>query len=169
MHSNILHLSRKICLGLSLLLATLGALSAQVAVPDSLPFDVAPDDTEGPDWEVLESLKGEEPLEEEEDVEKVPGPNDFLELEREPQLLNQQELVKLIGRPGVAATEYGLGRVMVRVLVDREGNYVKHILLRKVHPDLDQAVIDHVPACKFSPAIQAGKPVMCWVTLPFAF
>ena len=136
-------------------------LLAQVSTGSSVPSDslgspLSEGENDGPEQMELEE-------------EKIPGPRDYIELEREPQLLNQMEVVKLIGRPGVAATEYGIGRVLVRVLVDQEGKYVKHILLRKVHPDLDQAVVEHLPACKFSPGIQGGKPLMCWITIPFAF
>ena len=61
------------------------------------------------------------------------------------------------------------GRVTLRVMVDKMGNYVKHIVLKDPHPILTRAVTEKIHLLKRTPGIQAGKPIKVWVTLPFNF
>ena len=98
-----------------------------------------------------------------------PDPNDFVILDREPAPINMNEVKGLIGYPEEAKKEGIIGKVIVRVMVDAEGNYVKHVMIRKVHPLLDDAVEAQLDKLKFTPGTQGGKPVSVWVTLPFTF
>ena len=61
------------------------------------------------------------------------------------------------------------GKVIVRVQVDKEGKYVKHLVIKDPHPILTKAVTDKINMLSFTPGIQAGKPIKVWVTIPFDF
>lgn len=88
----------------------------------------------------------------------------------EPQPLNLDEVWKLIGRYPQIAKDAGIqGTVVVRVLVDKEGKYMRHVILRKVHPMLTSVVEKGLPALRFTPAMLHGVPIMYWVNLPFKF
>lgn len=96
-------------------------------------------------------------------------PDDFILLEKEPQAVNLDELKGLIGYPPMAVEAEIQGRVTLRVMVDKMGNYVKHIVLKDPHPILTRAVTEKIHLLKMTPGIQAGKPIKVWVTLPFNF
>jgi hypothetical protein len=87
----------------------------------------------------------------------------------EPVPLNLDSVTKVIGYPAGAKEDEIQGKVVVRLLLDKQGNAVKYILLRDPHPILTKAVTDNVLSLKFTPGYDKGKPVMCWVTLPFLF
>ncbi|MEM0997867.1 MAG: energy transducer TonB [Bacteroidota bacterium] len=98
-----------------------------------------------------------------------PKPEDFVLLEKEPTPVNMDELQKSIGYPELAFQAEIEGRVSLRILVDKQGNYVKHIVLRNPHPILTNAVTKHIHKLKVTPGIQAGRPIRVWVTVPFNF
>ncbi|MCB0842763.1 MAG: energy transducer TonB, partial [Bacteroidetes bacterium] len=83
--------------------------------------------------------------------------------------VNINDIKKLIGYPQIARDASIQGMVVVRVLVDKNGNYAKHKVTNEVHPILSRAVEEHVNKLKFTPAIQGGKPIKFWVNIPFNF
>jgi periplasmic protein TonB len=88
----------------------------------------------------------------------------------EPKAVNMDEVRRLIGYPEVAIEVSIEGTVTVRLLVDKKGKYVKHLVIgRKPHPVLIKAVEERLPLLSFTPGIQAGKPVPVWVNIPFKF
>lgn len=98
-----------------------------------------------------------------------PGVDDFILLEKEPVPVNMDDLKRVIGYPPLAK-EVGIeGRVTLRVMVDKHGDYVKHVVLKDPHPILTKAVTDKIHMLKTTPGIQAGRPIKVWVTLPFSF
>lgn len=97
------------------------------------------------------------------------GPNEFVLLEKEPAPVNMDDIKKLIGYPPMAKEAEIEGKVVLRVQVDKNGNYVKHIVMRDPHPLLTSEVVKHIRNLKFTPGIQAGKPIKVWVTIPFDF
>lgn len=101
--------------------------------------------------------------------EKEIGPTDFVLLEKEPAPVNLDQLKGLIGYPPMAKEAEIEGKVIVRVQVDKEGKYVKHIVIKDPHPILTKAVTDKINQLSFTPGIQAGKPIKVWVTIPFDF
>lgn len=98
-----------------------------------------------------------------------PPMNGWVLLEKEPQPVNLDELKHLIGYPPMAVEAEIEGRVTLRVLVDKYGNYVKHAVVKDPHPILTRAVTEKINLLKMTPGIQAGKPIKVWVTLPFNF
>jgi periplasmic protein TonB len=103
------------------------------------------------------------------EVEKEVGPNEFVNLEKEPTPVNLDQLKGLIGYPPMAKEAEIEGKVIVRVQVDKTGHYVKHIVIKDPHPILTKAVTDKISQLSFTPGIQAGKPIKVWVTIPFDF
>lgn len=99
-----------------------------------------------------------------------PNPNAFVQVEQKPLPLNFTEVRDSISsmRPifGESAIE---GNVVLKVLVDENGNYVKHIVLKQVHPILCKAVESQVNKLRFTPALQEGKPIKFWLVLAFNF
>ncbi|MEZ4772873.1 MAG: energy transducer TonB [Bacteroidia bacterium] len=93
----------------------------------------------------------------------------FIVADEEPQPVNMSEVQKLIGYPQIARDAGIQGSVIVRVLVDKKGNYTKHKVINQVHPILEKAVTDHIDKLQFTPAIQGKKPIQFWVNIPFNF
>lgn len=98
-----------------------------------------------------------------------PDVGEFILLEKEPAPVNMDELKSLIGYPPMALEADIEGKVTLRVMVDKHGDYVKHVVLKDPHPILTKAVTDKIHHLKTTPGIQAGKPIKVWVTLPFNF
>jgi periplasmic protein TonB len=101
--------------------------------------------------------------------DKEIGPSEFVLLEKEPSPVNLDQLKGLIGYPPMAKEAEIEGKVVVRVQVDKTGQYVKHIVIKDPHPILTKAVTDKIHNLTFTPGIQAGKPIKVWVTIPFDF
>lgn len=101
--------------------------------------------------------------------EEEPDPSAFIAVEKEPQPVNIDEIKKRIGYPPLAKEAGIQGKVIVRVLVGKNGKYEKHIVLRSPHKLLTEAVEKELPNLEFTPGIQAGKPIKVWVTIPFDF
>jgi TonB family protein len=98
-----------------------------------------------------------------------PDINAFIVVSEEPQALNIEEVRRQIGYPDIAREAGIEGMVVVRVLVDEQGNYMKHVMLKKAHPILAQSVERFLPYLKFTPAIQGNRPIKFWVSIPFRF
>lgn len=118
------------------------------------------DDGEGV-VEVQPELREPEPQE--------PDIDAFVAVEKEPAPVNMDALKKSMGYPPIAREANIQGSVVVRVLVDKFGNYSKHKVLRSPHQSLTKVVEDNIKMLKFTPGIQAGKPIPCWVTVPVRF
>ncbi|MEM7369102.1 MAG: energy transducer TonB [Bacteroidota bacterium] len=102
-------------------------------------------------------------------VDQEPAIDAFIFAEEEPRPVNMDDIKKLIGYPQIARDAGIEGSVVVRVLVDKKGNYGKHRIINQVHPILAKAVEKHITRLKFTPAIQGGKPIQFWVNIPFNF
>jgi len=85
--------------------------------------------------------------------EKDVGPNEFVLLEKEPAPVNLDQLKGLIGYPPMAKEAEIEGKVIVRVQVDKEGKYVKHLVIKDPHPILTKAVTDKINMLSFTPGI----------------
>jgi len=87
----------------------------------------------------------------------------------EPTPVNMDDIRKLIGYPQIARDGNIQGDVVLRVLIDERGTYVKHKVIKQMHPVLAQAVEKFIHRLRFTPAIQGGKPIKFWVNVPFRF
>lgn len=102
-------------------------------------------------------------------VEEDPDPTAFVAVEKEPVPVNMDVIRQRIGYPPLAKESGIQGKVIVRVLVGKNGKYEKHIVLKSPHKLLTEAVEKELPNLEFTPGIQAGKPIKVWVTIPFDF
>jgi TonB family protein len=113
------------------------------------------------------------PLPKDEEIQdpgtQPPSIHEFVLVEREPAPINLDEVKRMIGYPAAAREAQIEGKVIVRILIDEQGNYLQNSVLIDPHPLLTKAVVAYVPKIKFSPAIQDGHPVKFWITLPFDF
>lgn len=103
------------------------------------------------------------------EADTEPDVNAFLFVSEEPQPLNMELVRRSIGYPEIAREAGIEGQLVVRVLVSESGNYVRHLMIKKVHPILAEAVEAYLPALQFTPAIQNNRPIKFWVNIPFRF
>jgi|GEM_PF-2348920 len=101
--------------------------------------------------------------------EQEPNINSLQFVDEEPKPINMAEVAQAIGYPEEAIKKGINGMVVVRILVDKEGNYVKHKIIKSPNPIFDKPVDKHVKDLKFTPAIQKGQKVSFWVNVPFRF
>jgi TonB family protein len=98
-----------------------------------------------------------------------PGPNDFVICEKAPQPLNLDSVKMVIGYPNEAKEREIEGKVVVKVLVDEHGKYVKHLVIKDPNPIFTHAVVARLSELRFIPAVQSGKAIRYWISLPFEF
>lgn len=98
-----------------------------------------------------------------------PDPYAFLLCDNVPRLLNLDEVMNSVRFPAVL-NEFGLqGDVMVCVLVDQQGRYANHMILKSSHPIFRHYLEPRLPDLRFHPAILRDKPILYWVTMRFTF
>lgn len=97
------------------------------------------------------------------------GLYEFVKVEKQPVPVNLNDIKKNIGYPANAKAAGIEGKVVIRVLVGSDGRYKKHVVIKKPHALLVAPCVKEVKKLQFTPAIQAGKPVQCWVNIPFKF
>lgn len=119
--------------------------------------------------DVGEGGTGNKPVEIAAAPEKDPEPDEFVYAEKQPEPVNMDEIKKKIEYPHICKEANIQGKVFIKILVDKEGKPVKHKVLRSPHDLLTQACVKEIYNLKFTPAIQAGKPIKVWVSVPFDF
>ncbi|MEM6265391.1 MAG: TonB family protein [Bacteroidota bacterium] len=102
-------------------------------------------------------------------AQEEPKSDEFVLADAEPKPLNMEEVRQAIGYPRAAVDGAIEGQVVARVLVNKQGNYVKHKLIQEGHPILAKAVEAQVSRLKFSPAVLEGAVIPFWVNIPFRF
>jgi TonB family protein len=100
--------------------------------------------------------------------EKFPAPDDFVAVEKAP-TVDLQELSQKIVYPDIARRSFIEGRVLIQVLIDKTGKPLKNIVLQSANPLLDSAAINAVMFSTYTPAIQSGNPIACWIAIPVTF
>jgi protein TonB len=110
---------------------------------------------------------GNQPAEVAEEPE--PDINAFVAVEKEPAPVNLDEIKKRIVYPPLLKEAGVQGKVIVRILVGKDGKYIKHQVIKSSHKLFTEAVEKEIQNLEFTPAIQAGKPIKLWVTIPFDF
>lgn len=106
------------------------------------------------------STQDEEPLRSVDDMPRYPG--------------GDNEMYKFIGDnlkyPESAVKENVEGRVIIRFVIDKEGNVKEPNILRGIHADCDAEAIRVVSMMpKWTPGKQNGKDVSVYFTLPIIF
>jgi TonB family protein len=99
----------------------------------------------------------------------LPGPNEFVMVDREARPRNLAQLKQCVYYPDSAKQAGVQGKVILRVLVNEHGSYVRHLVARTPHPWLTEPAELCVPILQFEPATFRGKPVPMWVNVPLNF
>lgn len=102
------------------------------------------------------------------EVPANPDSEELPNVEKEPQL-DMSELQKNVIYPELARKVGAEGKVVVRVLVGKDGLVKKSLIQYSASSLLDQAAIDAVRKTVFIPAIQNNVPVPCWISIPIQF
>lgn len=98
-----------------------------------------------------------------------PRPEDFVIAQKRPEPVNMKDIQAQIVYPPLLREIEVEGDVTLKILVDENGYYKKHIVLKQVHPLLLQEVEKHIAKLRFTPAIQGNKPIPFWLVVPFKF
>lgn len=96
------------------------------------------------------------------------GSDEFVTVEVLPQLVLKVEPIY----PPAALAARIEGIVWVRLLIDTSGNVVTVIVAKESSATgwgFEESALDAARWCKFTPAIQQGRPIALWVTFPFEF
>jgi len=101
-------------------------------------------------------------------IEDEPGIDDFIPVEKDP-VVDLVDLQKSIVYPEMARKAGIEGQVVVRVLVGKDGKPKKSVVQYTDSQMLDQAAKNAVMKQVFTPAIQNGQPITCWVSIPIKF
>jgi protein TonB len=97
--------------------------------------------------------------------EERPDPAIFRVVEVEPRLLERPLPVY----PVLAREARIEGTAIVRALVGRDGKVKEVLVARSAHDLLDRAAAEATRSYVFTPALQGGRPVAVWVSIPFRF
>lgn len=100
--------------------------------------------------------------------ESTPATGSFVPVEVTPEFIFKAKPVY----PPAALKAKIEAKVYVRILVDKEGDVRDAIVAKGTGaPEwgFEESALDAARRCKFTPAIQQGKPVAIWVTFPFEF
>jgi len=100
--------------------------------------------------------------------EEEPGLYDFVNVEEEPSI-DLNELQKKIEYPEMARRANIEGKVIIRVLVGKNGLPKKTVVESSDNELLNEAARKAVNKSKFKPAIQNKTPIDCWVSIPISF
>lgn len=100
--------------------------------------------------------------------EVEPAPDQFIPVEVQPQF-DYAKLQRSIEYPEMAKRAGIQGRVIVRVLISKEGKPTRTLIEYSDSDMLNKAAEEAIKKQIFTPAIQNGQPVMVWVSIPINF
>lgn len=100
--------------------------------------------------------------------EEIPDPDEFVAVEKEPNV-DLGQLQKNVEYPEMAKRAGVEGKVSIRVLVSKTGKPKKTIIESSDSDLLNDAATKAVMKTTFTPAIQNGSPIDCWVSIPIVF
>lgn len=151
----------------------------QVTTPPPPPRPPVP--VEVPNDEIIEDeileLDAELELDGPMDLPPPPPPSDegvedqvFVVVEQPPVLIGGiQSVQKRIVYPEVARAAGIEGRVILKFIVDEEGNIVNPTVIRGIGGGCDEAALIALEGAKFRPGMQRGRPVKVSYSLPISF
>ncbi|MCI4669054.1 MAG: energy transducer TonB [Bacteroidia bacterium] len=94
---------------------------------------------------------------------------EFVEMDELPAPTNLSQIYHEIGYPKAAREQNIQGVVIAKILVDENGGYVEHEIIKSEHKILQEAVEPHLSKLIFNPGIKEGEAVKAWVQLPVRF
>lgn len=106
-----------------------------------------------------------EPMQQNKKDEKEPGIDEYTKVEKFPELIQSANPEY----PEEAKNAGIVGKVFVKVLVDKEGNPKKAVVIKSDNEIFNQPSIDATMKSKFSPAVNKGENIAVWIVLPYKF
>lgn len=97
-----------------------------------------------------------------------PSPDETISVNKQPYVDNSQIMGKLV-YPELAKKAGLEGKVVLRVLVRRNGTVKKYLVEKSDSELFNKSAGDAVMKTQFLPALQNGKPVACWLSVPISF
>lgn len=95
----------------------------------------------------------------------TPDPDTYIAVEKNP-----EPITRIAPEyPKEAIEGKATGFVVLRVLVSKEGKPLKAVIVKADHEIFVKPAIEAVMKTMFTPAIQNGKPIMCWINIPYRF
>ena len=91
------------------------------------------------------------------------------EVDQAPRPLNMAAVQQEVGYPKEAMKQKLEGRVLIKVLVNKEGKYERHEIVESPDEVFSDAIEQHIQKLTFEPARKDDKAVKFWVTIPFNF
>jgi periplasmic protein TonB len=79
------------------------------------------------------------------------------------------EIVKNVIYPEIAKINKLEGKVIIKAIVDEQGNVSSTEVVQSLSIECDQAAIDAIKKVKFTPALRDGKAVKSEVLIPVQF
>ena len=101
-------------------------------------------------------------------TKNVPDAAEFTPVDVEPKF-DEEGLRSLIHYPEEARKNNIQGKVVVQVFISKEGSIVKTRIAQSDNPLLEEAAVNAIRQITFTPAMQEGKPVAVWITIPINF
>lgn len=94
-----------------------------------------------------------------------PEINESITVEKYPELIesSKPEYPELAKKAGIE------GKVFVKVLVDKEGNPKKAVVIKSENEIFNQSAVNAAMKSKFTPAINKGEKIAVWIVLPFKY
>lgn len=109
--------------------------------------------------QITQDIKIEEPKDEDPDI------NTFVPVEKFPEIVYAPtpEYPEIARRAGIT------GKVLVKILVDKEGKPKKAVIFKSDTDMFNESAIAAAMKSAFTPAIQDNKPVPVWIVIPYKF
>ena len=94
-----------------------------------------------------------------------PGINEFVKVEKLPEIVEaaKPDYPEAAKKAGIEA------KVFVKVLVGKDGNPKKAVVIKSENEIFNQSAIDAAMKSKFTPAINKGEKIAVWVVLPYKY
>ena len=101
-------------------------------------------------------------------TEKEPDPDEFIPTDKDADI-DINELQKKVEYPEIAKRAGIEGKVVVRVLVGKDGKPVKTRIESSDSEYLEKAAVKAIMSSIFTPAIQGNKAIAEWISIPVNF
>ncbi|MCL4550499.1 MAG: energy transducer TonB [Bacteroidetes bacterium] len=100
-----------------------------------------------------------------ENSEKEPDINKFVQVEKLPEMIEsaKPDYPEAAKKAGIEA------KVFVKVLVDKEGNPKKAIVIKSENEIFNQSAVNAAMKSRFTSAVNKGEKVAVWVVLPYRY
>lgn len=103
------------------------------------------------------------------DYDPDPAPNELQRVDFDAEPVNLHLVHKAVVYPPDALKEGIKGTVALKVLIDLDGYYKRHILRGSPDGRLTDALVEQVMKVQYKPARREGKPVKVWVNISHTF